>query len=122
MNEPEVRKTARVPLFVRPRTDAVRKDIRTHISLRKLTSLQVSHRSTSQRPTRSEKIRWRSYCEDTTMATYPATSSIGSVLNRIVLWRLEKTHQRLNCSKINRSGKTQSATLTNLVVWLPSRH
>ena len=56
MNEPhEVRSTARVPLFVRPRTDAVRKDTRSQASLRKLTSLQVSHRSTSQRSTRSEK-------------------------------------------------------------------
>ena len=38
----------------------------------------------------SEKTRWRSYCEDTTTATLPATSSIGSVLDRTMLWRSEK--------------------------------
>ena len=45
------RNTARVPLFVRPRADAVRKDTRIQASLRKLTSLQVSQRSTLQRST-----------------------------------------------------------------------
>ena len=36
-----MRNTARAPLFVRPRTDAVRKDTRSQASLRKLTSLRL---------------------------------------------------------------------------------
>ena len=46
----------------------------------------------------SEKTWWRCYCEATTTAKHPATSSIGSVLNRAMLWQSEETHQRLSCS------------------------
>ena len=67
-------------------------------------------------PNISTKVRWNSYCEETTKANHPATSSVGSVLSCRIYWRSEKTHQRLGCSKMNRSEKTQSAAFTYLAV------